>query len=70
MDTPLNPPIPIQPSSAKSISSKKVEKRLDQFLNNFEARTTAAQGGNTAVTVQLQKLKDALKEELEMGNSS
>jgi len=65
MDPPLSPPIRIQPISAKPVSNKKAEHRLDVFLQNFQDRTTAAQGGNTAVTVQLQKLKDALNEELE-----
>ncbi|THU98078.1 hypothetical protein K435DRAFT_38988 [Dendrothele bispora CBS 962.96] len=64
MDPPLNPPIRIQPLSSKPVSTKKAERRLDTFLKNFQERTTAAQGGNTAVTVQLQKLKDALQEEL------
>ncbi|KAF4611176.1 hypothetical protein D9613_007283 [Agrocybe pediades] len=63
MDAPLTPPIRIQPVSAAPISAKEAQKRLDAFLEDFKARSTSAQGGNTAVTVQLQKLANALKEE-------
>jgi hypothetical protein len=63
MDPPLHPPLRIQPISSSSISVKHAQKRLEAFLDDFQARSSASQGGNTAVTVQLQKLKDALREE-------
>ncbi|KAF9263358.1 hypothetical protein L218DRAFT_865505 [Marasmius fiardii PR-910] len=63
MDLPLNPPIRIQPIEEHSVSSKTTEKLLDVFLDDFHARTSTAQGGNTTVSVQLQKLKDALAAE-------
>jgi hypothetical protein len=47
------------------LSSKGTQKRLEVFLQDFQDRTTATQGGHTAVTVQVQKLKNALKEERE-----
>ncbi|KAG7439825.1 uncharacterized protein BT62DRAFT_689192 [Guyanagaster necrorhizus] len=65
MDAPLNPPTRIQPFSVTSISTKSTQKRIDAFMSEFQARTTAAQGINTAVTVQLQNLRDALREEHE-----
>ncbi|KAJ7715652.1 hypothetical protein DFH07DRAFT_361681 [Mycena maculata] len=65
MDAPLHPPLRINAVSSKSLSSKGTQKRLEAFLQDFQDRTTAAQGGQTAVTVQVQKLKDALKEERE-----
>ena len=63
MDPPLTPPPRIQVVSTTAISTKTTQKRLQVFLDDFQARSTSAQGGNTAVTVQLQKLADALKEE-------
>jgi len=63
MDAPLSPPVRIKAISASPINSKDAQKRLDGFLEDFKARSTSAQGGNTAVTVQLQKLANALKEE-------
>ncbi|KAG7098793.1 hypothetical protein E1B28_000698 [Marasmius oreades] len=63
MDLPLTPPIRIQPMEERSVSLKTTEKLLDAFLDDFHARTSAVQGGNTSVSVQLQKLKDALAQE-------
>ena len=63
MDPPLQPPLRVQQLSSSSISVKHAQRRLEAFLDDFQARSTASQEGNTAVTVQLQKLKDALKEE-------
>ena len=63
MERPLSPPPRIQIISANEISTKVARKHLANFLDDFQARSTSAQGGNTAVTVQLQKLIDALKEE-------
>ncbi|KXN90348.1 hypothetical protein AN958_04381 [Leucoagaricus sp. SymC.cos] len=63
MDVPLHPPVRIHTLASTPLSTKNAEKRLDAFIEDFQARSTAAQGGNTAVTVQLQKLKDALREE-------
>ena len=63
MDRPLSPPLRIQVISATAIPPKTAQKHLAAFLDDFQARSTSAQGGSTAVTVQLQKLMDALKEE-------
>ncbi|KAJ7464390.1 hypothetical protein FB451DRAFT_438180 [Mycena latifolia] len=65
MDAPLHPPLRINALSSKPLSAKSTQKRLEGFLQDFQDRTTAAQSGHTAVTVQVQKLKDALKEERE-----
>ncbi|KAF7356144.1 Short-chain dehydrogenase/reductase family protein [Mycena venus] len=65
MDAPLHPPLRIDALSTKPLSSKSTQKRLEAFLQDFQDRTTAAQSGHTAVTVQVQKLKDALKDERE-----
>ncbi|KAF7370138.1 Short-chain dehydrogenase/reductase family protein [Mycena sanguinolenta] len=65
MDAPLHPPLRIDAISSTSLSSKSAQKRLESLLVDFQGRTTAAQGGGgrSAVTVQVQKLRDALKEE-------
>ena len=63
MDPPLTPPLRIQVTSTAPISTEVTGERIARFLPDFQARSTSAQGGNTAVMVQLQKLMDALKEE-------
>ncbi|KAJ7694565.1 hypothetical protein B0H17DRAFT_931676 [Mycena rosella] len=63
MDAPLHPPLRINARSSKPLSTKSTQKRLEVFLQDFQDRTTAAQSGHTAVTVQVQKLQDALKDE-------
>ncbi|KAJ3564664.1 hypothetical protein NP233_g8144 [Leucocoprinus birnbaumii] len=63
MDIPLHPPVRIQTLASSSLSTKSAEKRIEAFIEDFQARSTASQGSNTAVTVQLQKLKDAIREE-------
>ncbi|KAJ6480972.1 hypothetical protein C8R45DRAFT_905590 [Mycena sanguinolenta] len=67
MDAPLHPPLRLHAVSSTPLSSKSTQKRLETFLQDFQGRTTAAQGGggHSAVTVQVQKLSDALKEERE-----
>jgi len=63
MDPPLVPPLRLQPILSNSITTRSAQKLMESFLEDFQARTTVSHGGNTAVTVQLQKLADMLKEE-------
>lgn len=56
MDPPLTPPHRIQVLT--TVPESDILQDLQKFLDEFQAR-----GGNTAVTVQLQKLTDALKQE-------
>lgn len=65
MDAPLNPPIRIlpNPSPSRTLSAKATEKQITDFLEDFEARSAGSLGGNTAVSVQLNKLREALREE-------
>lgn len=58
-----NPPIRLQANSSVFVSSRSTERHLQNFLNEFESRSVLGQSGNTAVTVQLRKLKDAISEE-------
>lgn len=61
MDRQLLPPPRFQVFSTISISQEATWERLNAFIQDLEARNALAQGGNTAVTVQLQKLTEALK---------
>ena len=63
MDPPLDPPIRIREISSAPLSTKQTIKALNAFLDDFKARSLTSQAGNGAVTVQVKKLKDALKEE-------
>ena len=63
MDPPLDPPIRIHEIARTPLSTKQTIKSVNAFLDDFEARRLTSQAGNGAVTVQLKKLKDALKEE-------
>ena len=63
MDAPLAPPVRLRVTSSNPISTKNTQKSIAAFLDDFEARSISSGGPNTAVTVQLQKLKDALREE-------
>ncbi|KAF7296678.1 hypothetical protein HMN09_01076600 [Mycena chlorophos] len=65
MDTPLR----VTPLSSRSLTTKGTQKGLELFLQDLQDRTTAAQGGQTTVTVQLEKLAKALKEEREEMNA-
>jgi hypothetical protein len=63
MDAALNPPVRIQPIAIKPISTHDAQTALESFLSEFQSRGAMAKGGDGAVTVQLQKLADALREE-------
>ena len=64
MDAPLNPPVRILPdATSQPLSIKATEKQIAEFLIGFQERSAGSLGGNTAVSVQLKKLKEALKEE-------
>ncbi|KAJ7197741.1 hypothetical protein GGX14DRAFT_525986 [Mycena pura] len=62
MDAPLHPPLRVVALSSKPLTKKGTRKRLEVFLQDLQDRTTTSRGG-TAVTVQVQKLRDALREE-------
>ncbi|KAF8075321.1 hypothetical protein FPV67DRAFT_1477044 [Lyophyllum atratum] len=63
MDAPIHPPVRLQPISPKAVSARATQRILESFIDNFQTRMTASQGGSMAATVQLQKLRDALQEE-------
>jgi hypothetical protein len=58
-----DPPRRIAISSTKNISAKRAQSRIQTFLDDFENRNSALNGGDKTVTVQLQKLNQALLEE-------
>ncbi|KZT25317.1 hypothetical protein NEOLEDRAFT_1133687 [Neolentinus lepideus HHB14362 ss-1] len=57
------PPVRIQAASSMPISTEETQARLDQFLADFQNRSTASKAGDMTVTVQLQKLNEALRAE-------
>jgi hypothetical protein len=59
----LNAPPRIITTSTKNISAKRAQTRIHTFLDDFENRNSALKGGDKTVTVQLQKLSQALLEE-------
>ena len=58
-----DPPPRITPTTSKNLSAKRAQIRIQAFLNDFENRNSTLNGGNEAVTVQLQKLNQALLDE-------
>jgi hypothetical protein len=57
------PPPRIITISSKNLSAKRAQARIQAFLDDFENRNSALKGGDKTVTVQLQKLNQALLEE-------
>lgn len=62
MDSP-QPPVRIIPTSSTKLSSRQALDALDEFLADFQERSSPLKGGDNTVTVQLQKLSVALQEE-------
>jgi hypothetical protein len=58
-----DPPPRITTTSSKNLSAKRAQIRIQAFLDDFENRNSALKGGDKTVTVQLQKLNQALLEE-------
>jgi hypothetical protein len=65
MDDSVHPPVRLQAISSTTLSTKTVKGRVDDFLVDFQNRSTPAKGGDTTVTAQLQKLSGALQEKLD-----
>ena len=66
-DIQLNPPLRIQPTSAKKILAKSAQARVSQFLDDYQERHVSARTqGDSAIVAQLQKLADALEQEQTM----
>ncbi|EGN96960.1 hypothetical protein SERLA73DRAFT_185219 [Serpula lacrymans var. lacrymans S7.3] len=62
MDESLRPPVRLQAISATTISLKSANASVNDFLADFQSRSTPSKGGDTTITAQLQKLSDALQE--------
>jgi len=58
-----DPPPIITTTSTKNISAKRAQSRIQTFLDDFENRNSTLKGGDKTVTVQLQKLNQALLDE-------
>jgi len=58
-----DPPRRITSIASKNISAKRAQIRIQAFLDDFENRNSTLKGGDKTVTVQLQKLNQALLDE-------
>lgn len=66
-DIQLNPPLRIQPTTAKNVSAKSAQARVSQFLDDYQQRHVLARTqGDKTIVAQLQKLADALTQEQAM----
>jgi hypothetical protein len=63
MDDIAHPPVRLQAASSVSISSRHALARVNNFLDDFQARSTPSKGSDTSITAQLQKLSKALEQE-------
>ena len=58
-----DPPPRITAATSKNISAKRAQSRIQAFLDDFENRNSTLKGGDKTVTIQLQKLNQALLDE-------
>ncbi|KAG1738552.1 hypothetical protein EDB19DRAFT_897732 [Suillus lakei] len=63
MDDIAHPPVRLQAASSVPISSTHALSRVNNFLDDFQARSTPSKGSDTSITAQLQKLSKALEQE-------
>jgi hypothetical protein len=65
MSDALSSPLRIQPQSCEFVTAKKAKKQLERFVTEFTARTSGpgGAGGDTAVSIQLEKLARAILED-------
>ncbi|KAG2046892.1 hypothetical protein BDR06DRAFT_964530 [Suillus hirtellus] len=63
MDDIAHPPARLQAASSVPISSRHALSRVNDFLDDFQARSTPSKGSDTSITAQLQKLSKALEQE-------
>ncbi|KIJ65349.1 hypothetical protein HYDPIDRAFT_88303 [Hydnomerulius pinastri MD-312] len=63
MDDIARPPVRLQATSSVPLSLKAAQSRVDDFLSDFQSRSSPSKGGDTTITAQLEKLSKALKEQ-------
>lgn len=63
MEDTTRPPVRIQANASSSLSLKAAQSHVDEFLIDFQARSTPSKGGDTTITAQLEKLSKSLKEQ-------
>ena len=63
MDSP-QPPVRILPISSTALSTMQALNALENFLADFQERSSPLKGGDNTVAVQLQKLSVALEQEV------
>lgn len=57
------PPVRIQANASLPLTLKSTQSHLDDFLIDFQTRSTPSKGGDTTITAQLEKLSKSLKEQ-------
>ena len=57
------PPVRIQANASSPLSFKAAQSHVDGFLIDFRARSGPSKGGDAAITAQLHKLSESLKEQ-------
>ena len=63
-DVQLNPPLRIQPATAKNLSAEDAQACVSQFLDDYQERHVSARTqGDSTIIAQLQKLANALAQE-------
>ncbi|KAI9451030.1 hypothetical protein F5148DRAFT_986702 [Russula earlei] len=65
-----DPPARITTITSRKLSAKRAQTRIQAFLDDFENRNSTLKGGDKTVTVQLQKLNQALLDESQRRKSA
>lgn len=63
MEDVARPPVRIQANASSPLSLKSAKSHVDEFLIDFQARSTPSEGNDTTITAQLEKLSRSLKEQ-------
>lgn len=64
MNHSIQPPVRLQPISSSDLSTRHAKRRLDAFLADFQNRSTPSKGGDNTVIAQIQKVSEALHEQM------
>ncbi|KAI9572014.1 hypothetical protein HD554DRAFT_1987150, partial [Boletus coccyginus] len=63
MEDTTRPPVRVQANASSPLSLKAAQSHVDEFLIDFQTRSTPSKGGDTTITAQLEKLSKSLKEQ-------
>lgn len=63
MEHTTRPPVRIQANTSSPLSLKTAKSHVDEFLIDFQTRSTPSKGGDITITAQLEKISKSLKEQ-------